>query len=55
MAQSVKYLPAVQVRIPESWDGALHWVPVSVGSLLLPLPLPLLLLVLSLTVSLSNK
>ena len=39
MAQSVKHLPSAQVMIPESWDGAWHGAPCSVGSLLLPLPL----------------
>ena len=52
MAQSVKRLPSAQVMISGSWDGAAHWAPCSVGSLLLPLPLSLLVLF---SLSLSNK
>ena len=40
VAQSVKHLPLAQVMIPESWDGAPHQAPCSVGGLHLPLPLP---------------
>ena len=39
MAQLVKHLPLAQVLIPESQDQAPHWVPHSVGSVLVPLPL----------------
>ena len=36
-----KHLPSAQVMIPRSWDGASHWAPCSVESLLLlPLALP---------------
>ena len=38
VAQLVKGLPSAWVMIPRSWDGALHWVPCSAGSLFLPLP-----------------
>lgn len=38
MAQWVKWLPFAQVLIPGSWDGARHWIPCSVESLLLTLP-----------------
>ena len=40
VAQAVKCLPSGQVMISGSGDGAPHWVPCSVGSLVLPLPLP---------------
>ena len=56
VAQSVKHVPLAQVMILGSWNQALHQVPCSVGSLLLPLPLPLQpLLMLLLALSLSNE
>ena len=39
VTQSVGCLPSAQVRIPGSWDQALHRAPCSERSLLLPLPL----------------
>ena len=42
MAQLVKGLPLVQIKISGSRDQALHWALCSTGSLLLSLPLGVL-------------
>ena len=50
VAQMIKCLPAAQVNISKSWNGALRalqQVPSLAECLLLPVPLPLPLLVLS--------
>ena len=55
VAGLVKRLPLAQVMILRSSNGALHWPPCSVGSLLLPLLLPLLMCSLLLSFSQINK